>query len=92
MCRFQKEINNKIQEKKALEIPVDSSSPVACPTKSSQSQGSNPGPSCDRTSGVHKPEEAPDGNTYGLDEGSSDAEQQCRCEGESVGAACQHDL
>ncbi|KAM9366580.1 liprin-beta-2 [Symphorus nematophorus] len=84
MCRFQKEINSKIQEKKALEIPADSSSPVACPTESTEGQGLNPGPSCDRTSGVtHKLEEAPDGNTHSLEEGSSDAEQQYHTGGES---------
>lgn len=89
MCRFQKEINSKIQEKKALEIPVDSSSPVACPTEATEGQASNPGPPCDRTSGTkHKLEEAPEGNTHSLEEGSPDAEQQHNCGGESVGTAC----
>lgn len=87
MCRFQKEINSKIQEKKALEISPDSSSQAACPSESSDSQGSNAGPSCDRTSGVTlKPEEAPDGpdgNAHSLEEGSSDAEQQYHCGGDS---------
>lgn len=96
MCRFQKEINSKIQEKKALEVPADSNSPVACPTESTEGQASNPGPSCDRTSGVmHKLEEAPDGpdgNTHSLEEGSSDAEQQYHCGGESVGTAGPHDF
>ncbi|TKS70054.1 Liprin-beta-2 Coiled-coil-like protein 1 [Collichthys lucidus] len=83
MCRFQKEINSKIQEKKALEIPADSS-PVVCPAESSEGQGSNPGPSGDRTSGLmYKLEETPDGNTNILEEGSSDAEQQYHCGGES---------
>uniref|UniRef100_A0A8C2WDI9 PPFIA binding protein 2 n=1 Tax=Cyclopterus lumpus TaxID=8103 RepID=A0A8C2WDI9_CYCLU len=38
MCRFQKEINSKIQEKKALELemPADSSSPVVRPTESTK--------------------------------------------------------
>lgn len=88
MCRFQKEINSKIQEKKALEIPADGSSPVACPTESTEGQGSM----CETTSGMmHKPEEAPDGpdgNTHTLEEGSSDAEQQYHC----VGTACLHDF
>ncbi|XP_042358950.1 liprin-beta-2 isoform X2 [Plectropomus leopardus] len=88
MCRFQKEINTKIQEKKALEIPADGSSPVACPTESTEGEGSNPGPSCDRSSGVtHKLEEVPngpDGNTCGLEEGSSDAEHQNHFGEESV--------
>ncbi|XP_049904971.1 liprin-beta-2 isoform X5 [Epinephelus moara] len=86
MCRFQKEINSKIQEKKALEIP-DGSPPVACPTESTEGEGPNPGPACDGTSGViHKVEEVPDGpdgNTHGLEEGSSDAEQQYHCREES---------
>ncbi|XP_040894862.1 liprin-beta-2 isoform X2 [Toxotes jaculatrix] len=87
MCRFQKEINSKIQEKKALETPADSSSSVACRTESSEGKGSNPGPSCDRTSGViHKLEEAqvgPDGITHSMEAGSSDGEQQHQCGGES---------
>lgn len=92
MCRFQKEINSKIQEKKALEIPADSS-PVVCPAESIEGQGSNPGPSGDRTSGVmYKLEETPDGNTNILEEGSSDAEQQYHCGGESVGTVCKHDF
>lgn len=96
MCRFQKEINSKIQEKKALEIPADGSSPVACLSESTEGQGSDLGPSCDRTSGVmHKLEEAthgPDGNTHSLEEGSSDAEQQYHCGGERVGTACLHEF
>ncbi|KAM8762918.1 liprin-beta-2 isoform 2-T2 [Acanthopagrus schlegelii] len=84
MCRFQEEINSKIQEKKALEIPADGSSPVACPAESAEGQGSNPGPSCDRTSGVtQRLEEASDGDTSSLEEGSSDEEQEYHCGGES---------
>ncbi|XP_067343285.1 liprin-beta-2 isoform X3 [Channa argus] len=86
MCRFQKEINSKIQEKKALESPVDSTSPVACPADSCEGQGSNPGPPCDGTSGVMcTQEEAPDGrdgSTHIMEEGSSEAEQNL-CGGES---------
>ncbi|KAM4592664.1 liprin-beta-2 isoform 5-T5 [Odontesthes bonariensis] len=88
MCQFQKEINSKIQEKKALEIPADSRFPMVCSTESTEGQGSNLGVSCERTSGgMHKLEEAsdgPDGNTRSLREGSSDAEQRCHCGGESV--------
>ncbi|XP_041849525.1 liprin-beta-2 isoform X2 [Melanotaenia boesemani] len=88
MCQFQKEINSKIQEKKALENPADSRFPVVCPTESTEGQGSNHGVSCDRTSGgMNKLEEAsdgPDGNTHSLREGSSDAEQRCHCGEESV--------
>lgn len=91
MCRFQKEINSKIQEKKAMESPADSSSPAICPTESTEGQDSNPGPSCDRASEVmHELEEAPDGDTRSLEEGSSNAELQHHCGGESVGTACQH--
>ncbi|XP_034385386.1 liprin-beta-2 isoform X2 [Cyclopterus lumpus] len=79
MCRFQKEINSKIQEKKALELemPADSSSPVVRPTESTKGVGSNPWPSCGRTS--EEVPEGPDGNTHSLEEGSSDADQQDDC-------------
>ncbi|XP_008295296.1 liprin-beta-2 isoform X2 [Stegastes partitus] len=80
MCQFQKEINSKIQEKKALEIPADSRSPTACPAESAEGQASNPGVS---SGAMHKLEEAPDGNTHSPKEGSSDAEQQYHCGGES---------
>lgn len=96
MCRFQKEINSKIQEKKASEVPADSSSSVVCCTEPTEGKGSNPGPSCDTISGAtHKLEEAPDGpdgNTHSPEEASSDAEQQYHYEEESVGAACLHDF
>ncbi|XP_031702296.1 liprin-beta-2 isoform X3 [Anarrhichthys ocellatus] len=83
MCRFQKEINSKIQEKKALELesPADSSSPVVRPTESTKGEGSNPWPSCDRTS--EEVPEGPDGNAHSLEEGSSDANQQDDCGEES---------
>ncbi|KAG7230218.1 hypothetical protein INR49_012351 [Caranx melampygus] len=87
MCRFQKEINSKIQEKKALEIPADSSSLVACNTEPTKGQGSYHDPLCDRTSEVvHKLEDVPDvsdGNTPSLDECGPDAEQECHYAGES---------
>ncbi|XP_035484936.1 liprin-beta-2 isoform X2 [Scophthalmus maximus] len=87
MCRFQKEINSKIQEKKASEVPADSSSSVVCCTEPTEGKGSNPGPSCDTISGAtHKLEEAPDGsdgNTHSPEEASSDAEQQYHYEEES---------
>ena len=95
MCRFQEEINSKIQEKKALEIPADSSPPGASHTESAEREGSDPGPSCDRTSEVmHKLEEAADGpDGSSLEEGSSDAEQQYHhCGEESVGTVCLHDF
>ncbi|CAL9701770.1 unnamed protein product [Knipowitschia caucasica] len=46
MCRFQTEINNKIQEKKAQEFPARSS-----PEASAEGQSPHMGPSRDRTSG-----------------------------------------
>ncbi|KAM6943604.1 LOW QUALITY PROTEIN: liprin-beta-2 [Xenentodon cancila] len=88
MCQFQKEINSKIREKKALEMPADSGLPAVGPTESTEGQASNRGACCDRTSGeTHKLEEAsdgPDGDTHGPREGSSDAEPRCRCGGESI--------
>ncbi|KAM9764927.1 liprin-beta-2 isoform 2-T2 [Menidia menidia] len=88
MCQFQKEINSKIQEKRALETPTDSRFPVACPPDTSEGQRSSLGVSCERTSGgMHKLEEASDGsdgNTHSLREGSSDEEKRCHCGGESV--------
>ncbi|XP_041639970.1 liprin-beta-2 isoform X2 [Cheilinus undulatus] len=86
MCRFQKEINSKIQEKKALEIPADSSS--QCPSEPSDNQGSDSRPSCNTTSGaVQQQEEAvegPDGSTHSLEEADgSDAEQEYQSGGES---------
>lgn len=94
MCQFQKEINSKIQEKKALESPADSRSPMACPAESTEGQGSNLGVSCDRTSdAMCKQEETPngpDGNARSLEECSTDGEQQYHSGGESVGAACLH--
>ncbi|XP_028257552.1 liprin-beta-2 isoform X1 [Parambassis ranga] len=84
MCQFQKEINSKIREKKALEVPADNGSPLASPTESTEGQGSNLGVSCDRTLGVvNKLEEAPDESTHSVEEGSSEAEQQYHCGGES---------
>ncbi|KAM7423988.1 hypothetical protein PAMA_000378 [Pampus argenteus] len=87
MCRFQKEINSKIQEKKASEINADNGSPVACPTGSTEGQGSSPDPSFDRAAGVtHELQEAPDGpdgNTHSLGESSSYADLQWHCGGES---------
>lgn len=89
MCRFQKEINSKIQEKKALEIPADSSCLVACSTEPTKGRGSHHGPSCDTTSeAMHELEDVPDvsdGNTASLDECGADAEQDCHYAGESVG-------
>lgn len=96
MCRFQEEINSKIQEKKALEILADSNSPVKCPNESDEDQVSEPGLSvCETTTGsIHKLEEAPerpDGSTPILEEAAgSDAEQEYHSGGESVGTACLH--
>ncbi|XP_057708622.1 liprin-beta-2 isoform X1 [Corythoichthys intestinalis] len=46
MCRFQKEINSKIQEKKASENPADGGSPTPCPTHSTSPEDSHADPSC----------------------------------------------
>lgn len=92
MCQFQKEINSKIQEKKALQIPADSRCPVVCHSESAD--GSHLGVSYDRTSGgMNKLEDAsdgPDGNSHSATEGSTDAEQRCHCRGKSVGIAQLH--
>ncbi|CAG05717.1 unnamed protein product, partial [Tetraodon nigroviridis] len=79
MCRFQKEINSKIKEKKALETEAEGS--LKCDLlRSEAGEGQSP-PSetfCDRTRGpVLRPEEGPGEN--GLGEGSSEAEQRDTC-------------
>lgn len=79
MCRFQKEINTKIREKRALETPVDGSLDCEGPAEAGEGQTSHARTSCDRTRG---PEE------NGLIEGSSEAEQQEDCGRDSVGTAC----
>lgn len=92
MCRFQKEINSKIQEKKALETLADSTSTAPCSTEATEGLGASSGLPRDKASGViRKVEEAPDGNTHNLEDGSSDAELH-HCCGDSVGAARLHDL
>ncbi|XP_028999617.1 liprin-beta-2 isoform X2 [Betta splendens] len=76
MCRFQKEINSKIQEKKALETLADGTCTAPCSSDATEGLG----PSCDKTLGVtHKRQEGPDGNTHGLEDGSSEAEQHHSC-------------
>lgn len=90
MCRFQKEINSKIQEKKASQIiPAESSSPATCPSEAAKVDSSNHGLPRGKTSAaVHELEEEleeePDGSAHGLQDG--DAEEQRHCGGESVGA------
>ncbi|XP_017159589.1 liprin-beta-2 isoform X4 [Poecilia reticulata] len=85
MCQFQKEINSKIQEKKALEISTDSRFPVVGPTESPEGRSKNFTVSCDGPSGcMQKLEETPDRPLGNLGEGSSDAEQLCHCGGERV--------
>lgn len=79
MCRFQEEINSKIQGKQASEVPPDgSSSAVGCPEPTEDQLPSKPGPSCDRTSAVclEGAQDGPNGSTDVLEEGSSEAEQQ----------------
>lgn len=92
MCQFQKEINSKIQEKKALEFPTDSKFPMVCPSKSNEGQGKHvglpwEGPS-DAMEELEEDSDRPVGNTHNLTEGSS--EHWCHCGGESVGIVCLH--
>ncbi|XP_028331466.1 liprin-beta-2 isoform X2 [Gouania willdenowi] len=79
MCQFQKEINNKIQEKKALESPADGRCLTALPAESTQGDDSDLKVSCDRSSGgtsrLQVVSDGPDGSTRCLEEGSSEAEQ-----------------
>ncbi|XP_061736737.1 liprin-beta-2 isoform X3 [Nerophis ophidion] len=79
MCRFQKEINSKIQEKKASEIPADSGTPAPCPATSRSPEDSHASHSCNAATEVKTKleEEKP---ADGLDENSPDAEQ-LRCDG-----------
>ncbi|XP_062417761.1 liprin-beta-2 isoform X1 [Pungitius pungitius] len=82
MCRFQREINSKIQEKKVLEleVPADSSSPVVCSTESTVAgEGSH----CWLSSeGVpERPDEKTRGN--GLQEASSEENPLYGCREES---------
>lgn len=72
MCRFQKEISSKIQEKKASGMAAAAEVEVPEP---SVAQGN--------TSGL---DEEPDGTTRPLLD--RDEEQQQRCGGQSVGVAC----
>lgn len=86
MCRFQKEINSKIQEKKASEKSADGGSPAVGPTRSPEDP--DPGPLRSRTTGgMQTLEEAADGP----DESARSSEQLFPCGGESVGTAV-HDL
>lgn len=80
MCRFQKEINSKIREKKALETPPGGSLDRDLLTEAGEGRALHTGTSCDGTRGpVHRLEE---------EEGSSEAEQQDDYGRDSVGAAC----
>ncbi|XP_075879665.1 liprin-beta-2 isoform X5 [Nelusetta ayraudi] len=79
MCRFQKEISSKIQEKKASGISsaADSSSAAAAKVETSdhsEARGSTSGP-------AHPLDEEPDGTAGRLQD--QEAEQQHRCGGES---------
>ncbi|KAM6980941.1 liprin-beta-2 [Aplochiton taeniatus] len=80
MCRFQQEINSRIQEKKALENQADSSPQDTVHTDSLDVPSSDLGLACDITpEEVHNPglevdSDRPDGN-----QSSSDAEEQCHC-------------
>lgn len=82
MCRFQKEINSKIQEKKALEIPAEIPA-VSCNSESAEDHESDPGPT------MCTLEEAPEQSEGSPEEDlrHSDEEEQCHCGGHSVGTA-----
>lgn len=88
MCRFQKEINSKIREKKALETQADGSLACEPPAEAGEAvRISHTGTSCDRTEGpMIGPEEGPEEN--GLREGGSEAELRDDCGRDRVGAAC----
>lgn len=80
MCRFQKEISSKMQEKKASgNISAAESSSTAAAEVETPDHIAARG----NTSGL---DEEPDGTTRPLQD--QDEEQQHRCGGESVGVAC----
>ncbi|XP_058485690.1 liprin-beta-2 isoform X3 [Solea solea] len=79
MCRFQEEINSKIQEKKASESPAESGSPAVGCTETTEGKGPNPGVNLN----LDELQDGSDESAHNLEEGSSDAEQQCHYGGES---------
>lgn len=83
MCRFQKEINSKIREKKALETEAEGSLNCHLPAEAGEGQTSHSGTSCDSTRGpMLRAEEGPEGN------GLRVSQQQDACGRDSVGTAC----
>lgn len=102
MCKFQEEINSKIQEKKNLNIQADiqtDSLEACCPPASTEGQSSVPGLSCDRgPEEMHPLADAsggPDDNdddNESLGESWSNAEAPCQCGVQSVGSPRVHDL
>ncbi|XP_072320653.1 liprin-beta-2 isoform X2 [Eucyclogobius newberryi] len=78
MCRFQKEINNKIQEKKAQEFPVSSS-----PEGPGVGQSPHMGPSRERTPGQRRRSEGERRSHAPVGQGSPLMQQQCHCGGQS---------
>lgn len=76
MCRFQKEINCKIREKKALQTPPGGSLDRDLLAEAGEGRALRTGTSCDGTRGLEE------------EEGSSEAEQQDDYGRDSVGAAC----
>lgn len=87
MCRFQKEINSKIREKKALQTLADGSLDHELPTEAGEGQASHAGTSCDGTrEPVHGREEGP--VEKGWREDSSEAEQQDDSVGVPAGVTC----
>lgn len=79
MCRFQKEISSKIQEKKASAAESSSAAAAAA----AEVEVLDPSVTLGNSSGL---DEDPDGTTRPLQD--QDEEQQHGCGGQSVGAAC----
>ncbi|KAK0136980.1 Liprin-beta-2 [Merluccius polli] len=93
MCKFQEEINSKIQEKRNLNIQADiqtESLEACCPPASTEGRSSVPGLSCDRgPEDMHpladasgRPDKTDENDSLG--ESWSNAEAPCQCGVQSV--------
>ncbi|XP_041755012.1 liprin-beta-2 isoform X5 [Coregonus clupeaformis] len=88
MCRFQQEINSRIQERTGQ---ADSSPQEACDTVLMEAQNPDQGLACDGSpeevhdSGLEVPPDRPDVIPFpGVEKSSSTSEEQCCCGGEGV--------
>ena len=101
MCKFQEEINSKIQEQRTLNIQADiqtDSVEASCPPASHEGQSSALGLSSDRGPGEMHPladasgssDENEDNDNLG--ESWSNADATCQCGEQSVGGPSVHDL